>query len=98
MKFLNITNNTIYLEDIDKYISFTEHSQEIDSNQIKKSKFFQFLVSVGKIKIVEINDIRIEKNLQRKQNDFFNQLEITSFISIAHSRIVASIIMIYIGA
>jgi len=74
MKFLNLTNNTIYLDDIDTYLPFEDKVQSLDSESIKKSKSFQLLVKIGKIKVVEVNNSRIEKNMQRLSQQFeFNQ-------------------------
>jgi len=73
VKFYNATKNTIYLEDIDRYIPFTDFIQEIDSQSIKKSKSFQLLVKLGQIEIREINNERIENNLKRLQDKFFSE-------------------------
>tara|TARA_Y100000034_G_scaffold131467_1_gene192263 strand:+ start:14 stop:1390 length:1377 start_codon:yes stop_codon:yes gene_type:complete len=65
VKFYNATKNTIYLEDINKYIPFIEGLQEIDADSIKKSKAFQLLIKMGQIKIHEITNDRIERNMRR---------------------------------
>ncbi len=68
MKFINELNNTVYLEDIDRYIYYKDDAlQEIDVDFILKSKHFQQLVVAGDFRIVEIGDSRIEKNLKRLQ-------------------------------
>jgi|TARA_Y100000310_G_scaffold118187_1_gene116990 glycosyltransferase involved in cell wall biosynthesis len=68
VKFLNLTKNTVYLEDIDLYIPFTESVQEIDTELVKKSKAFQLFVKIGSLDIIEANESRIEQNLKRLQN------------------------------
>ena len=70
MEFLNLTNNTIYLDDIDVYLPFEDIVQELDTESTKKSKSFQLLVKTGKIKVVEVNNSRIEKNMQRLSQQF----------------------------
>lgn len=66
MRFINRSNNTIYLEDIDEHVPYIDDTpQYIESDKILKSRGFQQLILLGKIEIVEINDTRIERNLQR---------------------------------
>jgi glycosyltransferase involved in cell wall biosynthesis len=65
MRFLNRTNNTIYLGDIEYYIPYTGGVQSIGTEWIKKSKHFQLLVKMGQIEIVDIGDSRIERNLKQ---------------------------------
>ena len=68
MKFLNATQNSVYLEDIDMHIPFEEGEViEIDTDDVKKSRAFQNLIVLGAFEIVEANDERIEQNLLRLQ-------------------------------
>tara|TARA_Y100000310_G_scaffold342161_1_gene444049 strand:+ start:8450 stop:9838 length:1389 start_codon:yes stop_codon:yes gene_type:complete len=73
MKYMNLTKNTIYLDDINIYLPFEDNVQTIDAETIKKSKSFQLLTEIGKIKIVEIDGSRIERNLKRKQKKFLER-------------------------
>jgi glycosyltransferase involved in cell wall biosynthesis len=67
MRFINVSQNSLYLEDIDLYIPFLrDEIQYIDTHSIKKSKAFQEMVLIGALKIVEINNDRIENNLYKK--------------------------------
>ena len=65
MKFINLTKNSVYLEDIDRHIPFeTEDTEyEIDLENIKKSFSFQNMVVLGAFQVKEYGDSRIEKNL-----------------------------------
>jgi glycosyltransferase involved in cell wall biosynthesis len=68
MKFRNKTNNTVYLQDIDRHIPFLhDEPQQIDADNILKSLSFQQMVALGAFEIVSIDNTRIEKNLQRVQ-------------------------------
>ena len=71
MKFVNTSGNTVYIEDIDLHIPYSESQEthEIESDMIKKSKAFQKLVILGAFSIVEANDSRIEQNLIKLQKD-----------------------------
>jgi glycosyltransferase involved in cell wall biosynthesis len=65
MKFINLTKNSVYLEDINRHIPFeTEDTEyEIDLENIKKSFSFQNMVVLGAFQVKEYGDSRIEKNL-----------------------------------
>ncbi len=68
MQFINRTNNTIYLGDVDKSIPFIDFAVDsIDISDVKKSKFFQQLAETGKIEIVSSNSNDFfERNLLQK--------------------------------
>lgn len=79
MKFRNTTQNSVYLEDIDRHIPFEglEAVYEIGLEDIKKSYSFQNMVILGAFAVDDFGLSRIERNLQRlavefqikKQND-----------------------------
>lgn len=84
MQFINITGNSIYLEDIDRNIVFEEGKVEyIGKDDLLKSKAFQKLCALGAFEIVSIDGSRIEKNLQsicpkkrEIENDFNKEEEL----------------------
>ncbi len=66
MRFINITKNTVYLEDIDTSILYTEDKpQYIDVDDVKKSSGFRRMIRNGSFKIVEHGNSIFEKNLAR---------------------------------
>lgn len=66
MKFINRTGNTVYIQEIDRYVPYQyERPQYIDSDDILKSRGFQTLVLMGKFEAIEFGDSRIERNLER---------------------------------
>jgi glycosyltransferase involved in cell wall biosynthesis len=70
MKFINKSNNTIYLGDIDLNIPYAEgQEQEISLDDVKKSKHFRTLLGMNKIEITEYGDSIFEKNLIITQNN-----------------------------
>jgi glycosyltransferase involved in cell wall biosynthesis len=69
VQFINKTNNTVYLQDIDLHIPFLQDTpQFLESDNILKSSAFQQMVLIGSFQIVSINGTRIEKNLKRQQD------------------------------
>jgi glycosyltransferase involved in cell wall biosynthesis len=69
MRFINRTNNSVHLPEIDKTIPFLgDEDQFIDTDDILKSASFQTIVVAGKFVITEISDHRIERNLWDMQN------------------------------
>ena len=69
MQFVNLTGNSVKLNDIGKVITFTgDQPQNIESDDVKRSKMFQMLCIAKKFKITSINSERIEQNLLRVQN------------------------------
>lgn len=71
MKFVNCSNNTIYLEDIDYNIPFYEDfsQQEINVDNAKKSRNFRLLVALGQIKIVKHENSLFERGLIKMQEN-----------------------------
>ncbi len=69
MHFINKTNNTIYIQDIDKSIPHLENNQEqeIALDDVKKSIGFVKLVLLGMIEITSHDNSIFERNLVRKQ-------------------------------
>lgn len=67
MKFLNRTRNSVFLEDIKKYIPFVSDLElhDIDAEDVKKSFAFQNMVICGAFEISEHGQSRIETNLVR---------------------------------
>lgn len=66
MKFINLTKNSVYLDDIKTSIPYdSEQPQSIDSQSVKKSYAFQQMVSMGGFRVIEASDERIEQNLIR---------------------------------
>lgn len=79
MNFINRTDNTVYLQDIDRHIPFLgEQYQYIDEDSILKSSSFQQLIMMGQIEIIEIDDTRIENNLLRMQQNMAKLRQIAS--------------------
>jgi glycosyltransferase involved in cell wall biosynthesis len=69
MRFINRTNNSVYLQEIDKSIPFLgDVEQHIDSDDILRSPTFQAFVVAGSFEITEISDHRIERNLWEMQH------------------------------
>ena len=78
MKFINVTNNSVHLEDLDKSIAFGENLiHTIDLESIKKSKSFQLMVEIGAFKIIESGNSRIEQKLNKYKD-----------VSLAHKDVV----------
>lgn len=70
MRFINTTGNTVTLSDINKSIPFIGHNeQEIDTDDVQKSKAFQTLVINGHFIVTQVGNRRIEKNLLRSQEE-----------------------------
>jgi len=66
MKFINITKNSVYLDDIKMSVPYNdEQTQLIDSQSVKKSYAFQQMVAMGGFRVIEASDDRIEQNLLR---------------------------------
>jgi glycosyltransferase involved in cell wall biosynthesis len=76
MKFVNISKNTIYLDDIDKSIPYheKEKEQEISLQEVKKSKNFRQACNLGLVKITEIGNSPLEKTLFKNNNTNQNTL------------------------
>ena len=73
MKFINLTQNTVYLEDIDRDIPFTNNQpQEIDINDVKKSIGFRRMIQLGQFKIVNPGNSIFERQLLRLQEISMN--------------------------
>ena len=70
MKFVNQSQNTVFLDDINRYVPYLEDlsSQDISTDEVLRSRGFQQMVLMGQFKIVECGNERIEKNLMRMQN------------------------------
>lgn len=69
MQFINLTGNTVKLNDTGRIIPYLEKQpQSIESDEILRSQMFQMLCISKKFEIVSIGDTRIEKNLLRIQN------------------------------
>jgi len=70
MKFINNSDNTVYLADIDKYVSPNDRKpQEITLDETKKSSLFRAYLRLKKFIITECGDSLFERNLLRLQND-----------------------------
>lgn len=70
MKFINLTGNSVYIQDIDRNITYEEgRIDSIDVDDILKSRSFQQLVLLGAFDIVEYGSSRIEKNLVRLRSE-----------------------------
>ncbi len=66
MQFINKSNNTVYLTDIDRHVEYREGSiEEISVDDILKSESFQQMVVLGCFDIVSCGEHRIERNLLR---------------------------------
>lgn len=71
MKFENLTKNTVYLQDIDKDIPFSDTGlQEIDIDDVKKSAGFRKMIQLGQFKIIECGNSIFEKNLLKFQETY----------------------------
>lgn len=70
MIFVNTTRNTVKLNDIGLVIPYIgDQSQEIDTNDVKRSKVFQMLCVGKKFTIVLATADRVEQNLLRFQEN-----------------------------
>lgn len=67
MKFRNLTNNSVYIEDIDLHVPFesVDKVYDISTDDVKKSFAFQNMVICGVLSVTESGTSRIEKNLIR---------------------------------
>ena len=65
MKLVNTSNNTIYVQDIDKHIYFNNQVYDISSDELLKSNGLQQLILMGQLEVKEFGDSRIERNLER---------------------------------
>lgn len=67
MKVINTTGNSIYIEDIDMHLPYSETREvvDIDTDSIKRSSSLQDLIILGAFEIIEHNNSRIENNLVR---------------------------------
>ena len=71
IKLLNLTNNSIYLDDIDLYIPHQEDEPQIIKLQdLKKSEMLQSLIVTGNLKIIECGKSRIEQNMLRLSKEY----------------------------
>ena len=71
MKFINLTKNSVYLDDIKTSVPYSnEQPQLIDSQSVKKSYAFQQMVAMGGFRVIEASDERIEQNLLRISSSF----------------------------
>lgn len=69
MQFLNLTGNSVKLNDIGKVIVFTgDKPQNIETDDVKRSKMFQMLCIAKKFIITSASSDRMEQNLLRVQN------------------------------
>lgn len=70
MEFVNTTRNSVKLDDIGKVIPFLDNvPQYISTDEILKSKSFQYMCVANKFFIVTASDDRIEQNLLRMQKE-----------------------------
>lgn len=66
MKFINTTQNSVQLDDIDKSIPYIgSDEQYIDYESVKKSQAFQKMVEIGAFIITEADNSRISQKLIR---------------------------------
>lgn len=64
MKIINRSKNTVYVDDIDQYIQYTNKVEHISSEQIKKSQYLRNFILSDACEIVEHNkNERIEQSL-----------------------------------
>lgn len=88
MKFINRTNNTVYLPDIDRCVEFTDgRVEEISSDDILKSEAFQAMIMLKGFEIVSINESRIERNLERVQKKMATLKKLTSTESLSKTKV-----------
>lgn len=78
MKIINISKNTIYLPEIDKYFPYLEDEkeQEINIDEAKKSEGFRTLLYAKKLKITNHNGSLFERNLVKIQEIPLKEKEI----------------------
>ena len=70
MEFINRSNNTIFLGDIDKNIPFLgDEVQSISLDNVKKSNSFRLLVSLGQIEITKCGNSALERSLLKSQKE-----------------------------
>ena len=70
MDFVNRSNNTIFLSDIDKNIPFLgDEVQHISLDNVKKSNSFRLLVSMGQIEITKCGKTALERSLLKSQKE-----------------------------
>ena len=73
MLFTNVSNNTVYLADIDRHIPFGKNKVEsIEVDEVLKSESFQQMVVLGCFDIVSCGNHRIEKNLLKLRQQMAN--------------------------
>jgi len=78
MKFINTTQNTVFIEDIGRNVSYFEDNrlQYISLDDAKKSDGFRRMLRRGGFKIIECGDSLFEKNLIKMQNKGQEMLKI----------------------
>ena len=70
MKFINHCQNTVYLEDIDRHIPFQDSTpQDIDLDDIKKSRSFRQFVLRGRFEVTESGNTHIERTVMKLQKE-----------------------------
>lgn len=65
MKFVNKTNNTIYIKSIDRSIPYDDQVREISEDELLRSPLFANLIFMGQIDVVEFGNSRIENNIRK---------------------------------
>ena len=64
MKILNTSKNTIYIEELDLYLPFTNEPQELETDFLKRSKSLRNAIIQGILEVVEYNpNERIEASV-----------------------------------
>ncbi len=66
IKYINISNNTIYLTDISLNIPYDNIQRYISLQLVKKSYSFQSLIHDGLIQILQIGDSTFEQSLKKR--------------------------------
>jgi len=77
MKFINKSEQTVHLSDIDLDITYLEDlsPQDISLNLVKKSRNFRQMVLLGLFSIVEHGNSPFEKSLKKQEGRLENKLE-----------------------
>jgi glycosyltransferase involved in cell wall biosynthesis len=77
MKFINKTNNSVYLEDVLISIPYkNEEIQEIETETVKKSFAFQQMVALGAFEVIEVSSDRLERNLAKISKSLIQKEEV----------------------
>lgn len=64
MKIINRSRNTVYVDDIDQYIQYTNQAENIDSEQIKRSQYLRNFILSDACEIVDYDkNEKIEQSL-----------------------------------